>query len=208
LGMLAEQRVGGGGATCGPVAESRAVPARLGPEAPALAWPERASALDIIRPSQSRQVRPGSGLAWPRPGLLYERCDTTQLEASSSLQVSNGPLCSPSLCSPSLTPVITSRCLVRPRLRSLLSSQHKNTPCNARASPTEPQLQQSRTRHCPSSGNRPCKQCARVQWRIGNRAIGTRDLMVDTGSSCAATGPIPQSGRSGMECYCAGDLTR
>jgi hypothetical protein len=65
---------------------SRAVPARLGPEAPALARPERAPALTIVRPSQSRYIRPGFGLAWPRPGLLYEVCDTAQLEASRSLQ--------------------------------------------------------------------------------------------------------------------------
>jgi hypothetical protein len=54
----------------------RAVPAWLGPKAPALAWPERAPALNIVRPSQSHKVRPGSGLAWPRPGLLYEEYDT------------------------------------------------------------------------------------------------------------------------------------
>ena len=50
----------------------RAVPARLGPEALALAWPERAPALNIFRPGQSHYIQPGSSLAWPRPGLLYE----------------------------------------------------------------------------------------------------------------------------------------
>ena len=50
---------------------NRAVPAQLGPEALALARPERALALNIVRPSQSHFLWPGSGLAWPRPGLLY-----------------------------------------------------------------------------------------------------------------------------------------
>ena len=68
---------------------SRAVPAWLGPGALALARPERAPALGIIRPSQSRRVWPGSGLAWPRPGLLYEGWDTARLEASNNFQVSN-----------------------------------------------------------------------------------------------------------------------
>ena len=57
---------------------ARAVLARLGPKATALARPERASALNILRPSQSRYVWPGSGLAWPRPRLLYEEYDTTR----------------------------------------------------------------------------------------------------------------------------------
>ena len=34
-------------------------------------------ALGIITPGQSRRVWPGSGSAWPRPGLLYEGCDPT-----------------------------------------------------------------------------------------------------------------------------------
>ena len=46
-----------------------AVPARLGLEAPALAWPEGASASSDLRPGQSRQPRLGSGLAWPGPRL-------------------------------------------------------------------------------------------------------------------------------------------
>ena len=45
--------------------------ARLGLEAPALAWLEAALALSNLRPSQSRHSRLGSGLAWPRPWLLY-----------------------------------------------------------------------------------------------------------------------------------------
>ena len=47
------------------------VPARLGLKAPALAWPEPALAFSNPRPSQSRQTRLGSGLAWPRLWLLY-----------------------------------------------------------------------------------------------------------------------------------------
>jgi hypothetical protein len=50
---------------------SSAVPARLGLEAPALAWPEAALASSNLRPGQSRHSRLGSGLAWPRPWLLY-----------------------------------------------------------------------------------------------------------------------------------------
>ena len=45
------------------------VPARLGLKAPALAWPEPALAFSNPRPSQNRQTRLGSGLAWPRPRL-------------------------------------------------------------------------------------------------------------------------------------------
>ena len=45
--------------------------ARLGLKAAALAWLEPAPALSNLRPSQSRYSRLGSGLAWPRPRLLY-----------------------------------------------------------------------------------------------------------------------------------------
>jgi hypothetical protein len=41
-----------------------AVPARLGLEAAALAWPEAAWAFEIPRPGLSRQ-RVNNGLAWP-----------------------------------------------------------------------------------------------------------------------------------------------
>ena len=41
----------------------RVVPARLGLEAPALAWPEWALAFSTLRPSQSHWERLGSGLA-------------------------------------------------------------------------------------------------------------------------------------------------
>jgi hypothetical protein len=51
-----------------------AVPARLGLKAPALAWPEAASAFSNPRPGQSREPRLGSGLARPRPRLLYVKC--------------------------------------------------------------------------------------------------------------------------------------
>ena len=47
------------------------VTARLGLKAGALAWLEPAPALSNLRPSQSRRSRLGSGLAWPRPRLLY-----------------------------------------------------------------------------------------------------------------------------------------
>jgi hypothetical protein len=47
------------------------VPARLGLKAPALAWPEAALAFKNPRPGQSRQPGLGSGLARPRPRLLY-----------------------------------------------------------------------------------------------------------------------------------------
>jgi hypothetical protein len=45
--------------------------ARLGLKAAALAWPEPALASSNLRPGQSRHSRLGSGLAWPRPWLLY-----------------------------------------------------------------------------------------------------------------------------------------
>jgi hypothetical protein len=67
----------------------RAVPARLGPKALALAWPERALALNIVRPSQSHYVRLGSGLAWPRPGLLYEVNDTQPRDVYHTVHWSN-----------------------------------------------------------------------------------------------------------------------
>ena len=44
--------------------------AQLGLEAPALAWLE-ALAFSNLRPGQSRHSQLGSGLAWPRPQLLY-----------------------------------------------------------------------------------------------------------------------------------------
>ena len=44
-----------------------AVPARLGLEAAALAWPEAAWAFEIPRPGLSRQ-RVNNGLAWPGLG--------------------------------------------------------------------------------------------------------------------------------------------
>ena len=46
-----------------------AFPARLGLEAPALAWPEGALASSNFRPGQSRQLGLGSGLAWLGPRL-------------------------------------------------------------------------------------------------------------------------------------------
>jgi hypothetical protein len=46
------------------------VPARLGPKAAALAWPEPALAFSRAGPSQSRHSRLGPGLAWPKPRLL------------------------------------------------------------------------------------------------------------------------------------------
>jgi len=49
-----------------------AVPARLGLKAPALAWPEGASAFQNPRPSHGSRLWLGHGLAWPRPGLLQE----------------------------------------------------------------------------------------------------------------------------------------
>jgi hypothetical protein len=66
------------------LSQSRAVPARLGLEAPALAWPEGASAFQILRPSQSQWEGPGSGLArlwatafqsrWAGPGRGFGNC--------------------------------------------------------------------------------------------------------------------------------------
>ena len=47
--------------------------ARLGLEAPALAWLEAALALSNLRPGQSRHSRLGSGLAWPRPRLYMKK---------------------------------------------------------------------------------------------------------------------------------------
>jgi hypothetical protein len=41
--------------------------ARLGPKAPALAWPEAALASSMSGPSQSHHRRLGPGLAWPKP---------------------------------------------------------------------------------------------------------------------------------------------
>ena len=49
----------------------RVVLARLGLKAAALAWLEVASAFSNPRPGQSCQTWLGSGLAWPRPRLLY-----------------------------------------------------------------------------------------------------------------------------------------
>ena len=51
-----------------------AVLAQLGLKAMALAWLEAALAFSTHRPGQSRQPGPGSGLAWPRPWLLYVQC--------------------------------------------------------------------------------------------------------------------------------------
>ena len=51
-----------------------AVPAQLGLKATALAWLEVALAFSTHRPGQSHQPGPGSGLAWPRPWLLYVKC--------------------------------------------------------------------------------------------------------------------------------------
>jgi len=41
---------------------------------PTPAWPEAALAFEYPRPGQSRQRGLGSGLAWPRPRLLYVKC--------------------------------------------------------------------------------------------------------------------------------------
>jgi hypothetical protein len=57
---------------CIPPCPSSAVPARLGLKAPALAWPEGASAFQNPRPSPRSRLRLGHGLAWPRPGLLQQ----------------------------------------------------------------------------------------------------------------------------------------
>jgi hypothetical protein len=46
------------------------VPARLGPKAPALAWPEAALAFSRPGPGQSPHSRLGPGPAWPKPWLL------------------------------------------------------------------------------------------------------------------------------------------
>jgi hypothetical protein len=47
---------------------------QLGLKAPALAWPEAALAFSNPRPGQSRETWLGSGLARPRPQLLYVKC--------------------------------------------------------------------------------------------------------------------------------------
>ena len=62
-----------------------AVPARLRLKAPALAWPEAASAFSNPRPGQSRETWLGSGLAWPRPRLLYVKCKIFLLRYGSDL---------------------------------------------------------------------------------------------------------------------------
>ena len=47
-----------------------------------MAWLEAALALSNLRPGQSRHSRLGSGLAWPRPQLLYVKifCIFTRLQ--------------------------------------------------------------------------------------------------------------------------------
>jgi hypothetical protein len=53
-----------------PPLTSSDVPARLGPKAAALAWPEAALAFSRAGPSQSHHSRLGLGPAWPKPRLL------------------------------------------------------------------------------------------------------------------------------------------
>ena len=48
--------------------------ARLGLEAPALAWLEAALALSNLRPGQSRQSQLGSGLAWAQAAAFVSNC--------------------------------------------------------------------------------------------------------------------------------------
>ena len=55
------------------------VPARLGPKALALAWPEAALAFLRSGPSQSHHERLGPGPARPKPWLLTEKVQILQI---------------------------------------------------------------------------------------------------------------------------------